>query len=438
MDKYILPNKEDIQIFEDTIKYENREINIPCGKIGLAALDNRRVKVEKSSTHKCEIIPISLEPCPGSDFLSVVRPFGGYTVLVRTEDWKDKKLGAYVVPDSLVNTCRDEFAFLKTDAKYNEDSLTPGDFARIRAKKMRGIVSYGLMVPAPEGTTEGDDVSNFLGIRRYEPGIQQAAGSRRMGFFTGGEVAKGPNLFSPKYDVDSFQRWARQVFTEGEPVWISEKTHGQNSRYVFHDGQFFCGSRYEWKKEYSQIPVPNRDELVSRLKERKPDAGMYKGNEFEEDADKIIAEIRRKNENPLQNVWWKALKQYDDVMDWLQRYPDHILYGELYGAVQNLKYGVPPGEVRLAFFDVLQPKGHWVTLEQLQYPMLELPWVPHIATIPYNFEECLKLAEGPSLIPGAKNIREGCVISPLVEREYPKLGRVKLKIVSAKFLEKDY
>jgi RNA ligase (TIGR02306 family) len=394
--------------------------------------------MEKTSTHKCEIIPVSLEPCPGSDFLSVVRPFGGYTVLVRTEDWKDKKLGAYVVPDSLVNTCRDEFAFLKTDAKYNEDSLTPGNFARIRAKKMRGVVSYGLLVPAPEGRAEGDDVSDFLGIRRYEPGIQQAAGSRRMGFLTGGEFAKGPNLFSPKYDVDSFQRWARQVFTEGEHVWIAEKLHGQNSRYVFHDGQLYCGSRTEWKKEYAHIPVPNRDELAARLKERKLDAGMYKGNEFEEDADKIIAEIRRKNENPLQNIWWKALKQYDDVMDWLQRYPDNILYGELYGAVQNLHYGVPPGEVRLAFFDILKPNGKWASLNEIEEVKSYIPWVPHIATIPYNFEECLKLAEGPSLIPGAKNIREGVVIQSLTEREHPKLGRVKLKIVSAKFLEKDY
>jgi RNA ligase (TIGR02306 family) len=394
--------------------------------------------MEKTSTHKCEIIPISLEPCPGSDFLSIVRPFGGYTVLVRTEDWKDKKLGAYVVPDSLVNTLRPEFAFLKTDAKYNEDSLTPGDFARIRAKKMRGVVSYGLLVPAPEGTVEGDDVSDFLGIRRYEPGIQQAAGSRKMGFFTGGEVAKGPNLFSPKYDVDSFQRWAQEVFTEGEPVWISSKIHGSNSRYVFHDGQFYCGSRIEWKKEYSQIPVPKRDELTTRLKERKPDAGMYKGNEFEEDADKIITEIRRKNENPLQNVWWKALKQYDDVMDWLQRYPDHILYGELYGAVQNLKYGVPPGEVRLAFFDILKPDGKWTSLNEIEEVKSYIPWVPHITTIPYNFEECLKMAERMSLIPGANHIEEGCVVQPLVEREYPKLGRVKLKIVSSKFLEKDY
>lgn len=48
MDKYIFPNREEIQIFEDTIKHENREINIPCHKIGLAALDNRRFKnVEK-------------------------------------------------------------------------------------------------------------------------------------------------------------------------------------------------------------------------------------------------------------------------------------------------------------------------------------------------------------------------------------------------------
>lgn len=55
MDEYILLNREEIQIFEDTIKYENRQINIPCGKIGLAALDNRIEKLQQVTQEMSEM-----------------------------------------------------------------------------------------------------------------------------------------------------------------------------------------------------------------------------------------------------------------------------------------------------------------------------------------------------------------------------------------------
>jgi hypothetical protein len=55
MDKYILPNREDIQIFEDPIK--NRKINIRIpSKIGLAMLDNRRFKRESKNGEKLQQI----------------------------------------------------------------------------------------------------------------------------------------------------------------------------------------------------------------------------------------------------------------------------------------------------------------------------------------------------------------------------------------------
>src|SRR3954468_7796695 len=104
-----------------------------------------------NSTHEVTIVPIILEKHPNADTLSFVNVFGGYTCVVRTQDWQDVKYGAYIPPDSLVDTSRSEFGFLATKARA--DGLH-----RVKAMKLRGIVSFGLMIPAPEGAEPGQDV----------------------------------------------------------------------------------------------------------------------------------------------------------------------------------------------------------------------------------------------------------------------------------------
>src|SRR4051812_40299573 len=106
------------------------------------------------STHKVEVVPVVMKPHENASALSIVSAFG-YTVCVKTEDWKDIPLAAYIPPDSI---CPDtpEFAFLGTNK-------------RIRVRKMRGVFSYGLLVPAPKGAKIGDNVAEALGIIHYEP-----------------------------------------------------------------------------------------------------------------------------------------------------------------------------------------------------------------------------------------------------------------------------
>ena len=53
------------------------------------------------SIFQVEIVPVILEPHPFADSLSIVKIYN-YTVCVRTEDWKDKSIGAYIPPDSVV------------------------------------------------------------------------------------------------------------------------------------------------------------------------------------------------------------------------------------------------------------------------------------------------------------------------------------------------
>jgi RNA ligase (TIGR02306 family) len=319
----------------------------------------------KKSTHKVEVVPVVLESHPNADTLSIVKVFGGYTVCVRTADWEGKTLGAYIPPDSIVDSSRPEFAFL-------------AGHERIKVKKLRGIVSMGLMIPAPEGARAGDDVAEHFNVTHYEPPEPLIAG---------GDVVMAPNGFHPNYDVDSLRRYAH-LFTEGEPVWITEKIHGANARFCCVDGQMFAGSRTTWKK--------------------------YDRN----------------------NLWWKCLEQYPEVVAFCQLNPDVTVYGEVYGAVQSLKYGTKAGELRLAVFDLLRGT-QWIDPNAALTIAPELPWVPRLSkSHSFSIESVLALAEGKSLIPGADHIREGIVVKPITERTDPEIGRVCLKVVSNAYLEK--
>jgi RNA ligase (TIGR02306 family) len=199
--------------------------------------------------------------------------------------------------------------------------------------------------------------------------------------------APAPKVDAVHYDVESMRRFS-EIIKPGEPVEISEKINGENSRFVFVDGTLHVGSHTRWKIR-----------------------------------DKSVA-------------WWRAA---DDLglEEKLARYPDHVFYGELYGAVKGYHYGVDrnKGERRLAFYDILHG-GEWlppVTARTI-FAELDLPTAPILFHGPWA-PELAALADGNSTIPGADNIREGAVIKPLVPRRDPECGRVILKLVSVDYLD---
>lgn len=317
------------------------------------------------STHRVEVVPVRLEEHPNADSLSIVRVFG-YTVCVRTADWVGVDLGAYVPPDSIVPDT-ELFSFL-------------GEHRRVKVKRLRGVVSQGLLVPAPEGSSVGDDVAEVLGVTHYEPPEPLS---------TGGEDAKPPRGFHPVYDVESFRRYGAMVFHPGEHVIVTEKIHGANARYCFYDGKMNAGSRTRWKR-YAK-----------------------------------------------DNIWWKALGATPEIEAFCRDYPGVTVYGEVYGQVQDLRYGTGPGEVRLAVFDLLDERGNWFAPKPARMIGKRLPWVPSVAErVPFDRRTIEEMAEGPSLVPGASHVREGVVVKPLVERWDDEVGRVCLKIVGNGYLER--
>jgi RNA ligase (TIGR02306 family) len=160
------------------------------------------------TTHTAEVVKVHLEKHPNADSLSIVQ-VDGYTVVVRTSDWVEDELGVYIKSDSVVKTTRPEFSFLKTEGR---------DIERIKVKKLRGIISMGLLIKSPINSKLGDDVASILEVEHYEPPMEMS---------TYGENIRGPSLLysPPKYDVDSIRSYP-DIFQEGELISITEKVHG--------------------------------------------------------------------------------------------------------------------------------------------------------------------------------------------------------------------
>lgn len=316
------------------------------------------------STHQVEVVEIvEVLPHPNADKLGVVN-IHGFTCCVGLGQYKAGDLAAYVQPDSVVDTSRPEFSFL-------------GDRSRIRVKKLRGVISQGLLVPAPPGAVAGDDVAAALGVTRYDPPENMVMG---------GDTERPPAGYHPAYDVENYYRY-NDVLGAGEHVIATEKIHGANGRWLYDGERMWAGSRTTWKKEGPAI------------------------------------------------AWWKALSQNPSVEAFCREHPGMTVYGEVYGRVQDLRYGKPDNEFGIAVFDVLRGE-EWVDMEEVLSSgwNAALPWAPTVFSGAWS-QDIVAMADGQSLVPGAGHIREGIVVKPMKERTSPEIGRVQLKIVSNAYLE---
>ena len=373
-------------------------------------------------THKAEVVPVVLEKHPNADKLSIVRVYN-FTVVVNTEDWQGVEKAVYIQPDSVLPD-KPEYRFLKETGNLRKERDALNDFVRagvkpddydqqlaaieakidantkylrITVRKLRGVMSMGMLLPAPEGSNIGDDVAEQLGITHYEPpAMDEIEGSRKH---AGRDVAPPPPIiYAPKYDLESVYSFA-EAFEPGEMVYISEKIDGQNSRYV---------TTFDTEPQNFESATALQTHAGSRTEWKKKEGGSN---------------------------WWRALDQNPWIEKWIQSNSEQVLYGEIFGWVQSLKYGAKQGQLFFRAFDVLRGM-EYIDAEEFISVMPEDHRAPSLGIMPFNFEELQKLADGPSLVPGADNMREGIVIKPLRERQHWKLGRVSLKMVSNAYLEK--
>ena len=330
------------------------------------------------STHRIPVVKVHLERHPNADTLSIVH-VGGWQVVVKTTDWKEGVLAAYVPPDYVVPE-KPEFEWLRphcrvVDAKVQDEQSWMRGF-RIKTKRFRGEWSQGLLLPVSEGQ-ENDDVMTPMGIGHYDPPLDASQA---------GDAEGAPDIPIPVYDVESWQNFPTLLQPE-EEVLMTEKIHGANGRWVWWNDRLWCGSHKQWKQDRPS------------------------------------------------SIWWRAARETPGLIDWLKAHPGIILYGEVYGSVQDLKYGMHPGEIKVALFDVLNA-GQWLPNDEARTLTAGLPWVPILYRGPFDSAKAKALADGPSTVPGANHFREGIVIKPVAERTCPEIGRVQLKMVSSAYLER--
>jgi RNA ligase (TIGR02306 family) len=313
-------------------------------------------------THRVEIVKLKIENHPNADKLQIARIFS-FTCCVGKEQFQDGDLAAYIQPDSVVDSTRPEFDFLK-------------GHERIRVRRLRGVVSMGLVMPCPEGMVEGDDAAEFYGVTHYEPGMVQSVSD---------EMEPPPvGIYIPKYDVESMYRF-RSLFHDGEEIVATEKIHGANSRFMFHGDRMWCGSRGEWKK---------------------PSDG---------------------------NLWWRALAAHPWIEKVCREFPDDVIYGEVFGNVQSLKYGATGNEVFFRAFDILR-SGEYLNYSDFESILGVDQRVPVLYCGPFDFDALVALSDGKSTL--ADHMREGIVVRPIIERRDDHIGRIQFKLVSNEYLSK--
>lgn len=323
---------------------------------------------------------------PNADTLNITKVFD-YQVITKKGGFQESDLVVYVPIDSVVPDIEEWHFLCPIDQATGQPKYpvgqVPEKYRVIEAKKLRGIFSQGMLAPLPPPQEfpepgdvipweEGQDVTAVMGITKYEPPVPMT---------TGGECEAPPKgwIFSTYTDIEGMRRYPN-ILQEGEEVVITEKIHGANARYV-HDGERV------WVGSHGQI----------------------------------------KKEDP-KSIWWSAYPVVPSLK--LAIVDGHssflIFFGEVYGQVQDLKYGVKSG-CQFRCFDVYDVK-------QMRYlshddavaaaTRVGLEWVPILYRGPWKLE-LNELCEGKSTL--ADNVREGFVVKPVKERWNHEIGRVILK-----------
>lgn len=371
----------------------------------------------KKSTHTAEVVRIEKIPLEGSDNLSLVNVYG-YTVVINTKDWDGREIAAFIPPDVIVDTTRPEFSFLYKNGKTHH---------RLTAKKFNkfGVVSYGMMCPVPDTFQVGDDAWDYLGLRRYEPELDNGAAKQKN---SSNAEASPPAIYNEQYDLDSFNRH-HHLFKDSEAIFITEKIHGENMRVTYHSGAFHVGSHYFWKKEYaSPIPPPNKEELLA--KGVPPDR-----------IEEIAAKIAEKNARPQpRNHFWTTMLADENLQKLCRDNPDVVVYGERYGHVGGYPYNCVVGETKFAAFDILKDGVYLSPAERIDlFEKYGVAYPPILVNgEAYNFELVSKLSEGLTVLGGEAHIREGVVVEPVVTRHEHRFGRLKLKCINPEYLLKKH
>lgn len=177
-----------------------------------------------------EILPIE-----NADNIELAK-IDGWQCVVKKDEFKPGDCCLYFEIDSLLPDIP-EYAFLKKGSSLKRVTVNGEVKTGIRLKtvKLRGQLSQGLALPIPAsiGSREiapGMDVSDLLGVIKYEPPIPACLAGKAKGFFPS---------FIPKTDEERIQNVA-DILTG---FYVTEKLDGSSVTYFKKNGELRVCSR---------------------------------------------------------------------------------------------------------------------------------------------------------------------------------------------------
>jgi RNA ligase (TIGR02306 family) len=328
---------------------------------------------------------LALDPIEGADAIERASVLGWH-VVVKKGDFQVGDLAVYLEIDS-VPPDTEEYQFLWRFADQRPNNY------RIRTIKLRGQISQGILfpltavtlldgflwIPSEIGETmEGLDVTEIMGVKKYDPPLPVGSADIAGQFFDGVSKTDEERVQSdPSYYLGALA---------GRPYYITVKADGASMTCAMHEGEFKVASRnYRLK--------PN------------PDSAYYRAAE------------------PLRRM--------------VEAVPNLAVQGELVGpGIQKNPLGL--NEHRCLVFNVYDRyvNRYW-SFDEIDEAALELGFhtvelVETGTAFNYDQDDLLAMAEG--YYTGTKNRREGIVI-----RSNDEGPRVSFKAISNSYLlrEKD-
>ncbi len=339
----------------------------------------------------------AVEPIPNAEAIEKIRVLGWWVVAKKGEYQPGDRV-VYCEIDSLLPE-RPEWEFLRAgsfkpaqrDATGTE--TLPAGF-RIKTIRLRGQVSQGIVfppsiLPAGAPTDEGANVTEWLGIRKWEPPLPVGMGGKVKGPFPG---------FLPKTDEIRVQVLEAVLERHrGKTFAVTEKLDGTSFTAFLRQDAFGVCSRNLWMDEADDSNVLVRVARGLRLEE--------------------------------------TLRTARDRLG-----VDLALQAEVIGpGIQKNKYALPTATLRV--FNVLDLDAYRLLdhadMAQVLAEM-QLDTVPQLGplVLDHTVDELVALAEGTSVL-NPRIQREGVVIRPLAEEYDEDLGgRLSFKVINPKFLLK--
>jgi RNA ligase (TIGR02306 family) len=339
----------------------------------------------------------AIEPIPGADAIEKVQILGWWLVAKKGEHRVGDRV-VYCEIDSLLPE-QPAFEFLRASSYKPAQTNVAGEVVlragfRIKTIRLRGQVSQGICFPLsilPPGTPSdvGTDVTDALGICKWEPPMPTQLKGRVRGPFPG---------FLPKTDETRVQVLPDVLLRHrGKRFYLTEKLDGTSFTAFHRQGAFGVCSRNLWLDET--------------------------------DTSNVLIQLAQQ------------LRLADQLAALAQELGHAVaIQGEVLGpGIQGNKYALKGLQLRV--FNVLNVDTHrLLDLDAMQAALakINLEMVPLLGllTLEQSVDELIALAEGESVLrPGVP--REGIVLRPLCEEQDETIGgRLSFKAINPRFLIK--